>query len=132
MSCQDPLSEMLTVIRNALPVRKRFVKISHSCLKESVLKILKDSGYIIGYEVISSQSGKKILHIDLKYYKGYPVIRELRRLSRPGLRHYVSSKKIPRILGGLGISILSTSRGVISGYQARALSVGGEVLCAVY
>ncbi|MGL6160572.1 30S ribosomal protein S8 [Microbulbifer sp.] len=130
MSMQDPLADMLTRIRNALARGKATVTLPSSKLKIAVAKVLKDEGYITDYAV--SEDAKPELTIDLKYFQGKPVIAELDRVSRPGLRAYTGKKALPTVRGGLGIAIVSTSRGVMTDRAARQAGVGGEVLCTVF
>lgn len=130
MSMQDPLADMLTRIRNAQLVGKTSVSMPSSKLKISVAKVLADEGYINGYSV--SEGVKQELTIDLKYFEGKPVIAELDRVSRPGLRNYAGKAGLPSVRGGLGIAIVSTSKGVMTDRAARAAGVGGEVLCTVF
>jgi small subunit ribosomal protein S8 len=127
---QDPLADMLTRIRNAQNVGKAQVVMPSSKLKISVAKVLADEGYIAGYSV--SQDVKSELTIELKYFEGKPVIVELDRISRPGLRSYAGKTAIPKVRAGLGIAIVSTSKGVMTDRAARAAGVGGEVLCTVF
>ena len=131
MSMQDPLADMLTRIRNAQMAGKTTVDIPASKLKAAVCEVLQGEGYIAGYQKIENGS-KPILHVDLKYFEGKPVIAEIDRVSRPGLRNYSSSGELPSIRNGLGVAIVSTSRGVMSDRAARAAGVGGEVLCTVF
>lgn len=130
MSMHDPISDMLTCIRNAQGAEKVAVSMPSSKLKVSIAQVLKDEGYIEDYAVRSAE-GKPRLDIGLKYYAGRPVIEKLERVSRPGLRVYKGSQDIPRVMNGLGIAIVSTSRGVMTDRRARASGVGGEVLCIV-
>ncbi len=130
MSMQDPLADMLTRIRNAQMAEKSIVSMPSSKLKVAVAKVLHDEGYILGYTV--SESVKPELAIELKYFEGRPVIEELKRASRPGLRNYKSALELPKVRGGLGISIISTNKGVMTDRAARAAGVGGEVLCTVF
>lgn len=130
MSMQDPLADMLTRIRNALARGKAAVTLPSSKLKLAVAKVLQDEGYITGYAV--SEGVKPELTIDLKYFQGKPVIAELDRVSRPGLRTYSGKKALPTVRGGLGIAIVSTSQGVMTDRAARQAGVGGEVLCTVF
>jgi len=130
MSMQDPLADMLTRIRNAQMAEKPVVSMPSSTLKVAVAKVLKDEGYIAGYQI--SSEVKSSLSIELKYFEGRPVIEEVKRVSRPGLRQYKSSDDLPKVRGGLGVSILSTSKGVMTDRAARAAGVGGEVLCTVF
>lgn len=130
MSMQDPLADMLTRIRNAQMVGKTHVTMPASKLKSSVAKVLADEGYIAGYETAGSPRAE--LTIELKYHNGKPVIMELDRVSRPGLRAYTGKTKLPAVRGGLGVAIVSTSKGVMTDRAARAAGVGGEVLCTVF
>lgn len=130
MSMQDPLADMLTRIRNAQMVGKANVSIPSSKLKVNVAKVLKEEGYITDYAV--SESAKPEVVIELKYFEGKPVIAELDRVSRPGLRSYVGKDSLPSVRGGLGIAIVSTSQGVMTDRAAKAAGVGGEVLCTVF
>jgi len=131
MSMQDPLSDMLTRIRNAQMAGKTRVEMPGSKLKVAVAKVLKDEGYVDGFSA-TSDSGKPRLAIDLKYYLGKPVIAEINRVSRPGLRTYSGRGELPSVRTGLGVAIISTSQGVMTDRAARAAGVGGEVLCTVY
>lgn len=132
MNFSDPLGDMLTRIRNAQQVGKGTVVTPASKLRERVLEVLMREGYIRGYERRESTSGHAELSIELKYYEGRPVIRSISRVSKPGRRIYSSIKDLPKIRSGLGISILSTPRGVMSDADARAANVGGEILCQVF
>ncbi len=131
MSMQDPLSDMLTRIRNAQMAGKTRVEMPGSKLKAAVAQVLKDEGYVGEFEA-SDESGKPRLGIDLKYYDGKPVIAEIDRISRPGLRRYSGKGALPSVRAGLGVAIISTSQGVMTERAARAAGVGGEVLCTVY
>lgn len=130
MSLQDPVSDMLCQIRNAQARARAQVTMTSSTLKVAIADVLKDEGYISGYE-ITDTGGKKTLSIALKYFEGKPVIERLQRVSKPGRRSFKSRHKLPKILGGLGIAIVSTSRGVMTDKNARSLGIGGEVLCIV-
>jgi small subunit ribosomal protein S8 len=130
MSMHDPIADMLTRIRNAQLVGHAEVTMPASRLKASIAKVLKDEGYIDDYALRDS-GPKKELAIALKYYAGRPVIERLERVSKPGLRVYKGRDDIPRVMNGLGVAILSTSRGVMTDRKARADGVGGEVLCIV-
>ena len=132
MSMNDPLGDMLTRIRNAQMRGKSTVSSPASKLRAWVLDVLTDEGYIRGYDRKSSENGQGELVISLKYFEGEPVIRELKRVSKPGRRVYVSVKSIPQVANGLGISILSTPKGVMADHDAREQNVGGEVLCTVW
>ena len=129
MSLQDPVSDMLTRIRNAQKAEKASVKMPSSNQKQNIAKVLKEEGYISDYSV--SEGVKKELTIDLKYFQGKPVIEEIKRVSRPGLRIFKSKDELPSVNGGLGIAIISTSKGVMTEKQARASGNGGEVICTV-
>ncbi len=131
MSMQDPLSDMLTRIRNAQMRGRTRVEMPGSKLKGAVAKVLKDEGYIDGFSA-TNDGGKPRLAINLKYYLGKPVIAEISRVSRPGLRTYSGREKLPSVRAGLGVAIISTSLGVMTDRAARAAGVGGEVLCTVY
>jgi small subunit ribosomal protein S8 len=128
----DPLGDMLTRIRNAQARHKSTVATPASKLRAWVLDVLADEGYIRGYEAAKDDNGQPALVISLKYYDGQPVIREITRVSKPGRRVYMSVKDIPQVRGGLGVSIVSTPKGVMSDAHARAANVGGEVLCTVF
>ena len=131
MSMQDPISDMLTRVRNAQMAGKKFVDMPGSKLKAAVAQVLEDEGYISGHRVESAE-GKPRLSIELKYYNGKPVIAEIERLSKPSLRRYASKDKMPNVRGGLGVAIVSTSKGVMTDRAAKAQGVGGEVLCTVF
>jgi small subunit ribosomal protein S8 len=128
----DPLGDMLTRIRNAQMRGRSTVVTPASKLRAWVLDVLKDEGYIRGYEATTDENGHPALEISLKYYEGTPVIRELKRVSTPGRRVYMSVKELPQVRQGLGVSIVSTSKGVMSDAHARQANVGGEVLCTVF
>jgi len=130
MSMSDPVADMLTRIRNAQQSEKQSVVVPTSKLKTAIAKVLKDEGYIEDYAV-RSQDGKSHIDISLKYYAGRPVIEKIERVSRPGLRIYKPSKEIPVVMNGLGVAIVSTSKGVMTDRKARGMGVGGEVLCIV-
>ena len=130
MSMHDPIADMLTRIRNAQLVGHTEVTMPASGLKSAIAKVLKDEGYIEDFALRDS-GVKKELHIALKYYAGKPVIERLERISKPGLRVYKGRDDIPKVMNGLGVAILSTSRGVMTDRKARADGVGGELLCIV-
>lgn len=130
MSMQDPLADMLTRIRNAQMAEKSSVSMPSAKLKVAVAKVLKEEGYVADYQV--SADAKPVLSIELKYFEGKPVIEELKRVSRPGLRQYKPVNELPRVKGGLGVSIVSTNKGVMTDRAARAAGIGGEVLCTVF
>ena len=137
MTISDPIADMLTRIRNAVTAGHTTVAIPNSKLKSSIAKILKEEGYISGFEVVDGQTPvHKVLRIRLKYVgerrDRRPVIAGLERISRPGRRVYTGKKDIPWVLSGMGISIISTPKGVMTGHRARQLGVGGEVLCQVW
>jgi small subunit ribosomal protein S8 len=126
----DPIADMLTRIRNAQMAEKTSVAMPSSKIKVAIAGVLKDEGYIEDF-LVKDDSGKANLEIGLKYYAGRPVIERIERVSRPGLRIYRPSRDIPEVLNGLGVAIVSTSRGVMTDRKARASGVGGEVLCIV-
>lgn len=128
----DPLGDMLTRIRNGLMRNKSKVSSPASKLRANVCEVLKSEGYIRDYATVDYDNGKSEIEIELKYYEGAPVIREISRVSRPGLRVYSSVKSIPNVSNGLGINILSTPKGVMADHQARNENVGGEILCRVF
>ncbi|MCL6709098.1 30S ribosomal protein S8 [Pseudomonas sp. R2.Fl] len=132
MTMTDPLGDMLTRIRNGVHRRKTSVTTPASKLRARVLDVLQAEGYIRGYSEVEFESGKTEFQIELKYYEGASVIREIGRVSKPGRRVYVSVKSIPQVANGLGITILSTPKGVMADHQAREQNVGGEVLCSVF
>jgi small subunit ribosomal protein S8 len=126
----DPIADMLTRLRNANQALLPEVEVKHSKLKENVARVLKQEGYLAYFSV--GESPRRLLRLKLKYHGRQRVIAGLRRVSRPGLRRYVGTTEVPRVLNGLGVAILSTPRGVMSGAQARKQNVGGEVLCYVW
>ena len=130
MSMSDPIADMLTRIRNAQAMEKASVLVPASKVKQSIAQVLKDEGYIEDFAVRTIE-GKPVIEIGLKYYAGKPVIEKLERVSRPGLRIYKGRDDIPRVMNGLGVAIVSTSRGVMTDRRARDTGVGGEVLCIV-
>ena len=128
----DPVADMLTRVRNAINARHPKVDVPASKLKTEIARILKEEGFIMNYK-LTEEGAKKFIRIYLKYTPGnVPVISRIERVSRPGCRVYVGSKDVPRVLGGLGVNILTTPRGVMSGASARKEGVGGEVLCQVW
>ncbi len=132
MTMTDPLGDLLTRIRNGQSARKNTVVAPASKLRSNVLGVLKREGFIRGYSQYEVKPGFQEIKIELKYYEGVPVIREIDRVSKPGRRVYSKIKNLSKVYNGLGISILSTPRGVLSDAEARAASVGGEVLCKVF
>ena len=133
MSMSDPIADFLTRIRNGFSAKKRWVDIPSSSLKKRIALVLKEEKYIKDFFFISGDGNKEFIRVFLKYdYQGKPVIENIKRVSRPGLRVYVGAGEAPRVLDGLGISILSTSKGVLSNKKAKHLGVGGELLCEVY
>lgn len=132
MSVNDPIGDMLARIRNAQERGKSKVAVPHSKLRENVLNVLQGEGFIRGFAVVQQGNNKAEIEVELKYFDGAPVIRELRRVSKPGRRVYASVSTLPTVFNGLGISILSTPKGVMSDADARAQNVGGEVLCTVF
>jgi small subunit ribosomal protein S8 len=131
MSMSDPISDMLTRIRNAQMAEKATVSMPSSKMKVAIAEVLKDEGYVDGFSVIKAEGGKSNLEIGLKYYSGRPVIEKIQRISRPGLRIYKGSSDIPKVMNGLGIAIVSTSKGLMTDRKARANGIGGELLCVV-
>ena len=130
MTMQDPISDLLTRIRNAQMAGHDSVAIPNSKIKRSILKVLEDEGFINGFS--ATDEVKSALHVELKYHNGAPVIEEIHRVSRPGLRIYKESTELPQVRGGLGVAIISTNKGVMTDKKARATGVGGEVLCTVF
>lgn len=130
MSMSDPIADMLTRIRNGQQARKVSVSMPAAKLKSSIAQVLQDEGYVGEYET-SDVAGKPTLTVTLKYFDGKPVIDSIKRVSRPGLRRYTGSSSIPEVLGGLGIAVVSTSHGVMTGKQAKAQGYGGEIVCSV-
>ncbi len=130
MSMTDPVADMLTRIRNAQSANKTQVSMPSSKVKVSIAKVLQEEGYIASYQV-DDNAGKSTLTIALKYYEGKPVITTIERISRPGLRVYKSAKDLPKVINGLGVAIISTSKGVMADRKAREIGQGGEVMCAV-
>lgn len=131
MSMQDPIADMLTRIRNAQARAKATVKMPSSTQKIAIARVLRDEGYVAGYKV-AAEDGKPVLEVTLKYHEGRPVIAEIDRVSRSGLRRYAGKGELPKVRGGLGIAIVSTSKGVMSDRAARAAGIGGEILCTVF
>ena len=133
MSMSDPISDFLTRIRNGLLAKKRWVDVPSSALKKRIALVLKEEKFLEDFFFIAGDKNKETIRVFLKYdYQGNPVIDNIKRISRPGLRVYVGAGEAPRVLDGLGISILSTSKGVLSNKKANYLGVGGEILCEVY
>jgi small subunit ribosomal protein S8 len=130
MSMSDPIADMLTRIRNGQSAGKKVVKLPSSKLKVAIVKVLKEEGYITDYRTETNGSHSEMT-IELKYHNGQPVIEEVKRISRPGLRIYKSKDELPKVLAGLGIAIVSTSNGVMTDRAARAIGHGGEVICTV-
>ena len=130
MSMTDPIADLLTRIRNGQKAGKTHVSVASSGIKKAVLEVLKDEGYISGYRTDTDES-KESITVELKYFSGKPVIESIQRVSRPGCRVYRRKGDLPQVMGGLGVAIVSTSRGVMSDRQARSEGHGGEVLCVV-
>ena len=126
----DPIADLLTRIRNAHHAEKISLTLPGSKVKAAIAKVLKDEGFIEGFDT-SVEEGKPLLNIDLKYYEGEPVIEQIQRVSKPGLRVYKNANELPKVNGGLGIAIISTSKGIMTDRAARTAGVGGEVLCNV-
>ena len=131
MSMQDPIGDMLTRIRNAQARAKRDVAMPASKRKSAIAEVLKNEGYISDYRV-EGEGATKQLRVELKYFRGKPVIERVWRVSRPGLRIYKTKDQLPSIIGGLGVAIVSTSKGLMSDREARAQGIGGEIICSVY
>lgn len=129
-----PIADYLTRVRNAIKARKRVVNIPSSKMKKEITKILFDKGYFLNYKFEDADKGQGQIKIALKYdpTSGTPAIKKMSKISRPGLRKYSNAKELPRVINGLGIAIISTSRGIMSDKEARTLNVGGEVICYVY
>jgi small subunit ribosomal protein S8 len=132
MAVNDPVGDLITRIRNASMRNKSKVSSPSSKLRVNLLDVLKTEGYIRGYSTVEHKDGRNEVEIELKYFDGAPVIREISRVSKPGRRVYVSVKNLPRVNNGLGISILSTPKGVMADHVARDANVGGEILCTVF
>tara|TARA_B110001454_G_C12441672_1_gene318138 strand:- start:5 stop:403 length:399 start_codon:yes stop_codon:yes gene_type:complete len=132
MSLADPIGDMITRIRNA-QMRALFkVKVPSSKLRAKILDVLKQEGYISNYTILSDEKNKNSFLVDLKYFKGIPVIKEIKRVSKPGRRIYAKATSIPKIQNGLGIAIVSTSKGIMSDTDARVKNIGGEIICRVF
>jgi len=132
MSMNDPLGDLFTRIRNAQMRKKSKVSTPGSRLRANVLEVLKAEGYIRGYTQVEHANGRSEFEIELKYFDGSPVIREIERISKPGRRVYASGRALPRVNNGLGVAILSTPKGVMADHDARDQNVGGEILCTVF
>ncbi|MBQ6368584.1 MAG: 30S ribosomal protein S8 [Parasporobacterium sp.] len=134
MTMSDPIADMLTRIRNANTAKHDSVDVPSSKMKLAIAKILLDEGYIAKYDIIKDENGFDVIHIELKYGKdkNEKIITGLKRISKPGLRIYASKDELPRVLGGLGVAVISTDKGVITDKEARAAGVGGEVLCYIW
>ncbi len=130
MSMQDPVADMLTRIRNAQAMNIQKIQMPHSRLKFEILNVLKQEGYIVGADVVAD-GNKSNIEVTLKYYQGQPVIEKIKRISRPALRVYRGYNKLPLVRGGIGISIISTPKGVMADKAARTQKLGGEVICTV-
>lgn len=130
MSMTDPIADMLTQVRNGQFAGKKSVSMPSSKLKVAIVKVLKEEGYILEWTT-ETKGNHTIMTIDLKYFKGIPVIEKIKRISKPGLRIYKSKDELPKVLGGLGIAIVSTSNGVMTDRVARTIGYGGEVICTV-
>ena len=131
MTMTDPIADMLTRIRNAHKIKATSVVMPSSKIKINIAKVLLKEGYIKGFEEEDTGNSQRDLNVDLKYYKGSPVIEKIQRVSRPGLRIYKSRDQLPKVMGGLGIAIVSTSKGIMSDREAREQGEGGEILCFV-
>ena len=131
MTMTDPLADMLARVKNALAQRQAEVRLPASNLKKAVLNVLTEEGYLLGFAEETAEHGPELV-VRLKYYQGQPVITRLSRVSRPGQRKYSPAQDIPSVANGLGVTVVSTSKGILSDTKARALNVGGEVLCQVF
>ena len=132
MSFTDPIADMITRIRNAQLRTLRKVSIPNSKFRARILDVLKEEGYISDYKTLTNENNKKSLMVDLKYHNGIPVIKEISRVSKPGRRIYTKAESIPKIKNGLGIAIVSTSKGIMTDNDARSKKIGGEVICKVF
>ena len=132
MSLSDPISDMITRIRNAQMRKLPSVKIPNSKFRARILNVLKEEGYISDYKVLSDKKSLPSLHVDLKYHNGMPVIKEIKRISKPGRRIYSKADSLPKVQSGLGMVIISTSMGIMSDNNARIKKVGGEIICRVF
>lgn len=131
MSMQDTIADLLTHIRNGQSASKKTVKLPSSKTKVAIVKVLEQEGFVESYNVLEDMPKKPMLEVVLKYFNGKPAIKKIDRVSRPGLRVYRQSSELPKVLGGLGIAVVSTSRGVVSDSEARKIGQGGEILCVV-
>jgi len=132
MSFIDPVGDMITRIRNGQMRMLSKVKVPNSKFRVKILDVLKKEGYIIDYEVLTDTGNKKLISVDLKYYNGSPVIKEIKRVSKPGRRIYARADSIPKIKNGLGLAIVSTSKGIMTDNDARIQKVGGEIICRIF
>ena len=132
MTLADPIGDMITRIRNGQMRMLNNVKIPNSKFRAKILDVLKQEGYIIGYKQVSDSKNKSVLDVDLKYDNGNPVIKEIKRISKPGRRIYARASSIPRIQNGLGLAIVSTSKGIMTDNEARSQNVGGEIICRIF
>ena len=132
MTFVDPIGDMLTRIRNGQMRSLNKISIPFSVFRSEILEVLKKEGYIINFSIDKGENNKKLLLVDLKYYEGQPVIREIKRISKPGRRVYSRATSIPRVNNGLGLAILSTSKGVMSDSEAMKNNLGGEIICRVF
>lgn len=132
MSFSDPIADMLTCIRNGQQVRLAEVNCPYSNVKKSILEVLIKEGFVTSYDEIDVGRKKKRLNIKLRYFEGKPVIKTIKRISKPGLRTYSKIADLPKVSNGLGVSLLSTSKGILADHEARNLNVGGEIICNVF
>ena len=132
MAFIDPIGDMITRIRNAQMRSLRNVQVPGSKFRERILEVLKQEGYISDYKLLSNENKKNSLSVDLKYNNGVPVIKEIKRISKPGRRIYAKATSIPRIQNGLGLAIVSTSKGIMTDNDARSKNIGGEIICRVF
>ena len=131
MTMQDPIADLLTRIRNALSVKKKSVTIPYSKVKSAICGVLLDEGFISSHSKVEGPDGHPVVEVELKYYEGKPVIDEISRVSSPGLRCYKAAEDLPKVKGGLGVAVISTSKGLMTDKSARKHGLGGEVLCTV-
>ena len=132
MSLTDPIGDMFSRIRNGQMRSLSSVEIPSSNFRQNILKILKNEGYIKDYFIEKTENNKKTLKINLKYYEGFPVIKEIKRISKPGRRVYSRANSLPKVMNGLGLAIISTPKGVMSDTEARKQNIGGEIICRVF
>ena len=131
MTMSDPTADMITRIRNGQKAQKETVHVSHSRFHENILQVMQDEGFVDGFSKVE-ENGLPVIEVNLRYYNGQPVIKKMRRVSKPGRRVYVQVSNMPRVANGLGVNVISTSRGVVADHQAKEMNVGGEVLFEIF